>query len=64
MEELRNLFDEIMTSCENFEINARACVNDGNKSAGRRARKDSLVLEKLFKTFRKLSVANENNPNA
>lgn len=37
-------------------IDLKKFANDGNKTAGKRARKTSLELEKLLKEFRKRSV--------
>lgn len=42
---------------ETFIPGAEAQAEKGNKAAGLRARKASLVLERLLHEFRKLSVA-------
>ncbi|MDP4276567.1 MAG: histone H1 [Bacteroidota bacterium] len=39
-----------------FQKNAAAQAQNGNKAAGARARKDSLEIEKLMKEFRKVSI--------
>ena len=44
-----SLIETYVTENEKFE--------SGNKSAGTRARKSSLALEKLLKEFRKVSIA-------
>lgn len=55
MEELNNIVAAINDKAAEFKNNAALNLN-GNKSAGLRARKASLELEKLFKEYRKLSV--------
>ena len=54
---MKKLVENIQTTYENFQKEATAQLEDGNKSAGTRARKSSLELEKLLKEFRKVSVA-------
>jgi len=39
-----------------FQKNAAAQVENGNKAAGARARKTSLLIEKALKDFRKVSI--------
>lgn len=41
---------------ETFKANAMLQLEKQNKAAGTRARKDSLILEKLAKKFRKASL--------
>jgi len=53
MEELVN---KIKAEFKAFTTDADLQVEKGNKSAGTRARKSSLDLEKLLKEFRKLSI--------
>jgi hypothetical protein len=53
MEELVN---KIKAEFEAFATNANLQIEKANKSAGTRARKSSLDLEKLLKEFRKVSV--------
>ena len=54
---MKKLIENIQTTYETFQKEATAQLEDGNKSAGTRARKSSLELEKLLKEFRKVSVA-------
>ena len=53
MEELSIKINEQITL---FVTNSAKHLNQGNKAAGQRARKNTLELEKLFKQYRKLSV--------
>lgn len=52
--------NEILTSINEafaaFQTDATAQTEKGNKAAGQRARKASLTIEKLLKTFRKESI--------
>ena len=52
--------NEILTSINEafaaFQADATAQAEKGNKAAGQRARKGSLGIEKLLKTFRKESI--------
>lgn len=52
---MEELVKKIVETSFKFETDAKACV-EGNKTAGRRARKASLELEKLLKQFRKDSL--------
>ena len=52
---MKELVEKINALCAEFAAEAGKNV-DGNKSAGTRARKISLELEKNLKEFRKLSV--------
>ena len=54
---MQNLVKQIDAQIEAFKENAEAHVVKGNKAAGARARKATLELTKLFKEFRKQSVA-------
>jgi len=54
---MKELVENIQTTFENFQTEANTQLETGNKSAGTRARKSSLELEKLLKEFRKVSVA-------
>ncbi|MCM1235133.1 MAG: hypothetical protein NC489_33965, partial [Ruminococcus flavefaciens] len=56
MEEMTSLVAEINATIAAFQKDAELNVNKGNKAAGTRARKASLKLEKLMKTYRKNSV--------
>lgn len=53
MQELLNQIKEQITE---FEKNSQLQSEANNKAAGGRARKASLVLEKLLKEFRKVSI--------
>lgn len=55
MEELlQEIFEQIDVFTENADKHVR-----GNKSAGARARKASLNIEKLFKAYRRESILND-----
>ncbi|MDT0645884.1 histone H1 [Zunongwangia sp. F260] len=54
---MKKLIEDIQSTYESFQSEATAQLEDGNKSAGTRARKSSLELEKLLKEFRKASIA-------
>ena len=54
---MKKLIENIQTTFESFQTDANSQLEDGNKSAGTRARKSSLELEKLLKEFRKVSIA-------
>lgn len=54
---MKKLVEDIQATIETFQTEANAQLETGNKSAGTRARKSSLELEKLLKEFRKVSVA-------
>lgn len=54
---MKELIENIQTTFENFQADANTQLENGNKSAGTRARKSSLELEKLLKEFRKVSIA-------
>lgn len=53
---MKDLVEKIVAEFANFEKEAKANVENGNKAAGTRARKVSLELEKLMKQFRKESI--------
>ena len=53
---MKNLVEQIVTVFQEFEKEAKAHVENGNKAAGTRASKASLELEKLMKQFRKDSI--------
>lgn len=53
---MKELVVKINEAFEAFSKDAELQVEKGNKAAGTRARKASLVLEKLMKEFRKVSV--------
>ena len=53
---MENLLKNIYAQMDAFKTDADLQLLKGNKSAGTRARKASLALEKLLKEFRKVSV--------
>ena len=53
---MKELIEKINAEIENFQKNAEAQLEKGNKTAGTRARKASLELNKLLKDFRKASI--------
>lgn len=53
---MKELLVEINAKMQAFRVDADKFSESGNKSAGVRARKTTLELEKLFKQFRKESV--------
>ena len=53
---MKALVENINAQIADFQINAAAQVEKGNKAAGTRARKAALELSKLLKEFRKVSV--------
>lgn len=54
---MKKLVEDIQTTFETFQSEANSQLESGNKSAGTRARKSSLELEKMLKEFRKVSIA-------
>ena len=53
---MKELVEKINAQIADFQANAAAQVEKGNKAAGARARKAALNLMKLMKDFRKESV--------
>ncbi len=53
---MKALVEKINAQIADFQVNAAAQVEKGNKAAGTRARKAALELSKLLKEFRKESV--------
>ncbi len=53
---MKNLVENLKTSIEAFIKDAELQVENGNKTAGQRARKVSLEIEKALKEFRKKSI--------
>ena len=53
---MKGLLEKITASVEAFNTDSTLQVEKGNKSAGVRARKTSLEIEKLMKEFRKASI--------
>lgn len=60
MEKINDLIAEIKAQCDAFMVDAASNVN-GNKAAGRRARKISTSLTKMFKDYRTLTLEAEKN---
>ena len=53
---MKALVEKINALIADFQVNAAAQVEKGNKAAGTRARKAALELSKELKEFRKVSV--------
>lgn len=53
---MEELYNSIQAKMIEFSHDLNLNVNKGNKSAGVRARKASLELEKLLKEYRKVSL--------
>ena len=53
---MKDLLEKIGTEFEMFKADAELQTEKGNKTAGTRARKSTLALEKLLKEFRKTSL--------
>ncbi len=53
---MKELVEKIKAEIVEFQANAEAQVEKGNKAAGARARKAALELMKDLKEFRKVSV--------
>lgn len=53
---MKDLFEKITAEFETFKTEAELQIEKGNKSAGTRARKSTLDMEKLLKEFRKASL--------
>ena len=53
---MKAIYNEIAALWAEFEKNATAQLEKGNKAAGARARKNALDLMKKMKDFRKASV--------
>ena len=51
--DVENLRDQIIEAFKEFTQNTASAVN---KAAARRARKNTLDLEKMFKEYRKISI--------
>lgn len=58
MEKIKDLVTQITELTNDFTTDANSNLN-GNKSAGRRARKATLTLTKLFKEYRALTLEAE-----
>lgn len=53
---MQELVNSINEQIRVFQENAKLQAENNNKAAGGRARKSSLELEKLLKSFRKASI--------
>jgi len=53
---MKDLVDNLNQLFADFQKDAAAQVEKGNKAAGTRARKVSLAIEKALKEFRKVSI--------
>ena len=53
---MKELVEKIATLVAEFNKDANAQIENGNKAAGTRARKASLEIEKAMKEFRKVSL--------
>lgn len=53
---MEKLINDISQLCESFVKDATLQLQDGNKTAGRRARRTSLDMEPLLKKYRKMSL--------
>ena len=53
---MKELVEQITVAFETFIKDANSQVQKGNKTAGTRARKASLKIEKAMKAFRKASL--------
>lgn len=60
---METLINSILNIHANLAANLSAYAK-GNKSAGKRARKNTMELERLYKQFRKESVSNDQHPAA
>lgn len=53
---MKELIEKVAALYAEFEKDAKALLENGNKAAGTRARKNSLEIEKTMKEFRKASL--------
>ena len=53
---MKELVEKIASLVADFNKDANAQIENGNKAAGTRARKASLEIEKAMKEFRKVSL--------
>ena len=53
---METLVENLIQLFSEFQKDAAAQVEKGNKAAGTRARKTSLAIEKSLKEFRKVSI--------
>jgi hypothetical protein len=64
MEELQKFGEQISHLASEFEEQHNLNVQQGNKAAGRRARKATSELSRLLKEYRKLSIEAEKSNGA
>ena len=53
---MKELIEKVAALYADFEKDAKAQLENGNRAAGTRARKASLEIEKVMKEFRKASL--------
>jgi hypothetical protein len=53
---MKELVEQVAALYAEFQKDANAQLENGNKAAGTRARKTSLAIEKAMKEFRKASL--------
>lgn len=53
---MKDLVAKINAEIETFKTESESLIEKGVKSAGARARKSTLEIEKLLKEFRKVSI--------
>ena len=53
---MKELIEKLAALYAEFEKDAKAQLENGNKAAGTRARKSALEIEKTMKEFRKASL--------
>lgn len=58
---MKELVEKVAALYAEFEKDAKAQLENGNKAAGTRARKASLEIEKTMKEFRKASLEASKN---
>lgn len=58
---MKELVEKVAALYAEFEKDAKAQMENGNKAAGTRARKASLEIEKTMKEFRKASLETAKN---
>lgn len=54
---MEKLLEQINEQLESFKKDSESFIQKSNQAAGRRARKATSELTKLFKEFRKLSIS-------
>ena len=56
---MEKILQDIFSAFENFKKDATANIEKGSKAAGTRARKTSIEIAKMLKSYRTLSVEND-----